>query len=185
MRRNLRSNATEVTGNPSGILPADLDRLDMACRHAADRFLDRDCERFAQHAGISAQQINRQRERVDGTIPALAKVARLVHAGRCIGRSLEEVADFLSPVLEAADCDLVPRSGETLEHGVTNAALSVLRETTEAVTRSIQAARDGSIDSNSLASLRTEVLQAVNALHRLDRAVRESAETTVRNLRTA
>lgn len=108
---NLRMHTTAraVTSNVVDDLPETHDAIDRACRAAADEFIRRDAGNLALYAGMSQQSISRQREYVDDQVPALAKVTRLVLAGRMLGRSDGEVRDFLAPLAEAAGFDFSPR----------------------------------------------------------------------------
>lgn len=173
-----------VKGNASGNLPRELDRMDRRCRAAADEFILRDAGNLALYAGMSAHTISRQREYDSEVVPALAKVGRLVLAGIAVGRGFEEIAAFLSPVLDAAGADLVPRA--TASAGDLIRMLgTATREAAESEAATLLLL-DGA-DADELAEAERQTAEAITSRQRLLAEIRHRREhmesTKVRAIR--
>lgn len=98
MRRSLDRAFANCTSNRLSVLPTDLEVIDRQCRHAADVYIGRDAGKLALHSGMRAQQISRQREIVEDTIPALAEV------GAAIGGLVESCLDGKRSDAERSEC---------------------------------------------------------------------------------
>lgn len=142
-----------VTGRLAGNLTMDYDRLDRRCRNTMDELVRRDSERFALHAGMPAWQINREREATPTTsrdenappylIPALSKVARIVRAAVSEGRTQDELADYLRPVLDEIGADLAFRVPVVATIGSHDALSSFERSCADLTCEYLCALKDG------------------------------------------
>lgn len=168
---SLRPSGADVTGNLSGKLPLDLDRLDRQCRAAADEFIRRDAGNLAVRAGVSQHTISRQREYEPDTVPALAKVSRIVVAGYAIGRTFGDAAAFLSPLTEAARGELAPRLEIVGEIGDLRTTLeTTIQEGAESAIAAMRLLDGATL--HELATAECETAQAIAAHQRLLAEVR-------------
>lgn len=173
-----------VTGNGLSVLPTDLEVIDRQCRHAADVFIGRDAGKLALHAGMRQQQISRQREIVEDTIPALAKVARLVVAGQVIGRSFEDFAALLLPVTDLAAGSLSPWlpvvHQEDLVEQADLLAAGSLEAHGEAIAALVKACSDHRVSPAERAAIRTKLRRSAVALQTLIDLNEEAGKETSR-----
>lgn len=165
MRRSLDRAFANCTSNRLSVLPTDLEVIDRQCRHAADVYIGRDAGKLALHSGMRAQQISRQREIVEDTIPALAKVARLVVAGQVIGKSFEDFAALLLPVTDLAAGSLAPwlpvvRQEDLLEH-VDVLAGGALVDVGAAIGGLVESCLDGTRSEAERVECRSELRKAL------------------------
>lgn len=167
----MRQSASRVTSKVGSNLPAQLDAIDRRARAAADSFILRDAGNLSLYAGISQQSISRQREFVEDSVPALAKVARLIVAGYAIGRSFEDVAAFLAPVMEAARADVGPRLEIVGEIGDLHSTLALtIQEGSESAVAALDLLNGATLEE--LATAERETAQAIAAHQRLIAEVR-------------
>lgn len=185
MSASVRPRFAEVTPrvSPSLVVPTitvpDFDVVAGRARAAADRFLGRDCEQIARFSGLSVHAVRSLRDAREDQIPSVAKVALVAFGGRMIGRDYSQVADFLSPISEAAAGEFVP-SGESGEvKDISTAAASCLREASEAIAAAIEATRDAKITSAKCIEFEHEIEQAISALHDLKHSVRTATREVI------
>lgn len=133
----------QVTVNLTVDSTVERDRIIRRARSAADDFFRRDAGNIALRSGIKSHTVSREREYLEDQVPALAKVALYVKAGREIGRSQEEVNAYLAPIYEQAGIDPQPIVDETNSVGVGCAAANALRAASALVACAIEAMADG------------------------------------------
>lgn len=130
------------------------DSIEVDCRCAADRYIERDGEVLAHHAGLSPRVVNHQRERSFDRKPALETVVRMLWAGRLAGWSYKRRAAFAAPIFEALGADPAPHLPVEGSIGVPSAAAELLKSLGGSVAGALEAVRDGRVTARELEPLR-------------------------------